>query len=862
MALAAPAPLAAQSRQERRDYLFGSNLFSRLQYKPAELAFTKFLDDYTNSVYRTNAILYLAQSRINLSNYPGALELLKREMPPGQPAPDFVYWMARAYYGMGDYSNAIARCASLLQNPAAHPPLPLRAILLQARALDKLTNWPAVTNLLSKPDGVFQSATHGGQSDAETVAGYFLLGSAYYKQAHYALAEAVLGQINTNSLSPDWKWQRQDLLCLVWLEEERLEEALEGSANLLPTDQDQRIATAFLRGEILERTNRLDEAIQAYSANLENGIPLEARRQAWRKTMELKLLQNQPSNTMSWLETNLLQWTNQPFLDLARFHLGDLKLKAYFALPESGANGPPAAATNLLQSAISNLDLAVSFPKSELLGRACLDRGWCDWAQGKFTNAAANFSAAATHLPFSENRAVALLKLGDACFQLGDYTNAVFHYHTLTNDFAAMPNVTNQLFDLALYQLVQANVRLGQEEAASNAAQRLLAWFPISGYGEQSLLLLGEDSSNRKTYAAARKTFQELLDKFPGTPLWPQVQLAIARTYEQEGDWTHAFNTYSNLEGNPDFASNALRPEAAFALALACGKAGQESGALVRMSNVVIEFPADTNAALAQNWIGNYHMNHGNYEAADYAFQQLANPKNFPSAGVLAWEARLMAGQAAAKHLDLAGAINDFHLLSIDTNAPAEFVAQATFQLGYTAFQQCQRDPTNANNATLLKTAINALSSLTNSAPANSMGTLAFGQLGSCYLALADQDKSNTNAYTKAIQMFQSALQDTHDSPVDVTARSQARFGLGLIAERQNQTNEALFHYCEVLFDVDSTQADPAFVKDAGVKAAALYEEQKDWPNAVRVYQRVAEVVPSLRSEMQKHIDAIKAAAN
>ena len=69
---------------------------------------------------------------------------------------------------------------------------------------------------------------------------------------------------------------------------------------------------------------------------------------------------------------------------------------------------------------------------------------------------------------------------------------------------------------------------------------------------------------------------------------------------------------------------------------------------------------------------------------------------------------------------------------------------------------------------------------------------------------------------------------------------------------------EALRHYCNVLYDPDTRHADPAWVKDAGVKAAALYEEQKDWPDAEEVYRRVQEVVPSLRLEMQKNIDKMQ----
>jgi len=858
LALLAPAPLRGAGLEvEDRDYGLGTNEFADGQYQLAEDTFSNFVATYANSTLRADAILYLARSRIELSNYTSAVDLLRREMPAGKLTNDFVYWMAWAYYGNRDYTNAMARCADLLQNPA-DPPLPLRATLLQARALDKLTDWPGVIALLSKPDGVFQSAARAGPGDPDVAEGYFLLGWAYLYEKQDAAAEAAVGMIDTNSLTLDWKWQRQNLLCRILLEEGRLEEALAGSANLLSfasrSSQDQRIATAFLRGEIFERTSRIAEAIQAYSNNLERGFPPEVKRQALRKTIDLKLQQNQPSNTMQWLDGFIQKSTNEPSLDLALFHLGDLKLKAYFAPPEPGTNSPTAADTNLLSSAMTNLDRMIrEFTNSELLGAAFLDRGWCDWERGDYSAASNSFSAAAIRLPWSESQAAALLKLGDACFQQGDYRTAVTHYNRLLQDYGTMASVTNQLFDLALYQLVQANLRLGDGEAALAAADHILNWFPISGYGGQSVLLIGEVSSNQKTnYQAARTAFQRLLEQYPLTPFWPEIQLAIARTYEQEGDWTNAFNLYASLEGDPHFATNALRSQAEFSLALACGKAGMESNALARMSNVVSRFPGDPNAALAQNWIGNYHFNHGNYGDADYAFQELFNPRKFPKPpGGLAWQARLMAGWAASRHSDWAGATNDFYLVTSDTNAPADFLAQAQFQLGCTLYQQFQKDPTNVD----LKTAIAFLSRVTNSSPANSMATMAFGQLGDCCLASADLVKTNASLYTNAILMYQSVLQDTNDSPDDVTARSHAEYGLGLVAERQNQPREALGHYGKVLYTLDTKHADPYWVKEAGVKAAALFEEQKEWRNAIKVYQRVQEAVPSLRNEMQRNID-------
>ena len=145
---------------------------------------------------------------------------------------------------------------------------------------------------------------------------------------------------------------------------------------------------------------------------------------------------------------------------------------------------------------------------------------------GNFSGAVTNFSAAAVNLPWSKNQAAALLKLGDACFQQGDYQAAVIHYNRLLQDYATMASVTNELFDLALYQLVQANLKLGNAAAAQAAAEHILAWFPISGYGEQSLLLLGDEASNQKTNSpAARAAFQQLLEKYPGTPFRAEIQL-------------------------------------------------------------------------------------------------------------------------------------------------------------------------------------------------------------------------------------------------------------------------------------------------------------------------------------------------
>ena len=862
VALAGPLAVRGQNR-EAKDFAVATNQF----YSGAPMAeesLGRFVATYTNSPLWTNALLLQARARIEKHDYVGALALLQ-PAPPGKLAPEYVFWAANAYYAEGKYSNAIERCDFLIKNYDAAPPMPLRTALLEAQAFTKLSNWTDVITLLSKTNGVFQVAANADPSGDDVVAGYFILGEAFFNRVQYAEARDVISKIATANLTRNLQWQREYLLCQILLKLGGTEEALVGYTNLyenLMTSPSQAVETSFLLGEILEKAGRPDEAIGAFFQNLGTNLPssanpVQANRNAFREIIALKLQQSQASNTMQWLDDFIKERPNDPVLDLARYHLGDLELKAFFASPAPSTNLAPPPDTNLLSAATTNFDIVIhGFTNSEVLGQTYLDRGWCDWQNGDFAAATNDFSRAADILAHSEAQAAALFKLADAEYRRSDYRNAANHYNRVLQEYAAMESVTNRLFEPALYQLVHANLQLGDSDAAQTAADHLLHWFPDSSAGEQSYLLVGEDLSSRGTnYAEARAVFGRLLQTNPATPLWPEIQLAMARTYEQEGDWTNALDAYTALEDRTNFPTNLL-PRLKFSLALACWKADQESNALVRMSNVVTQFPADNNAALAKYWIGSYLLDNGRAFDADVAFQELVN--NFTNAGPLIWQARLMAGRAALKYHSIvgpSGASNDFRSLAFDTNTPPPFSYQAHFQFGNLLFQLYQDG--QQTNKLLLPAAIDQVGAATNAGPTNILATAAAGRLGDFYLSLADLIKTNAEFYSKATNWYQMALTNANDTPDGVAIRNQAEFGLGLIAERQSLTNDALFHYGNILFDAN---ADPSWVKNAGVRAAALYEAQNDWPGATNVYYRVQQMVPSLRDEMQRDINRLSAA--
>ena len=252
--------------------------------------------------------------------------------------------------------------------------------------------------------------------------------------------------------------------------------------------------------------------------------------------------------------------------------------QACFAPPEPGTNGAPAADTNLLRSghhqpgagdpAISrqpDFSAALSWTAAGATGSGEILPG-----------PATNFSQAEIHLPFSEYQAAALLKLGDACFRLGNYTDAAIHYNQLIQDYATMAGVTNELFDLALYQLVQANDQTGQRGGRPRG-------------GATYSRLVSHQPLRREKPAAHRRRRVEPEDKLRGgAPDFSTAAGKISRhaALGRKSNWPSPALTSRKAIGPtpstptptwraiPISPATPCRPQVEFSLALACWQRG------------------------------------------------------------------------------------------------------------------------------------------------------------------------------------------------------------------------------------------------------------------------------------------------
>jgi tetratricopeptide (TPR) repeat protein len=828
-------------------------LFTDGYYPMAESSFSNFLATYTNTAHRAYAVLFLARSQLEQSNAAGATALLQRSYPQaGEWREEYVFWIAKAHLSQGDYSNA-ANGFDDVANIAGSP-LRLEAAYDEAVSYSETANWPKVISLLQSPTGIFHSAAALEPKSSFAALGALLLGEAFLDTHRYAEAENTVRALDAAGLDPDLVWRRQFLLCQINLDAGQGDQALIGTTNLLtlalgPAHQS---ASVFLRGQILESLGRTNDALVVYGANLAEGLPAKERRRALAKTVQLTVALNSTPSAIDSLTNLIFRLPLAPGLDLARESLGELYLKVYTgqAKAASVSNAPPIV--NPLENALTNFDIVIrDFTNSQLLPDAHLNRGWCYWIEGNIPRAKPDFEAAANDLPYSEDQAVARFKLADAEFAERDYAGALTNYNQVLQRYKQMASVTNELFAQALYQIVEADINVGDDQGAWAAVDKILRWFPGNELGDRGNLLVGVKLNRRQV-------FIDLLKRSPNSPLAAEAEYDIARTYDNEGDWNSAIQRYDGwVTNHPD---DPLLPEVEFYRALANAKAGRGTNALAEFTNFVARFPSNSLAPWAQNRVADYYFNQQAYPQAEISYQELFQkfpPDKFPQAGDLAFQARFWAGRAALANQEIDDARKYyFQPLVNDTNTPPALAAQAFFALGDAAFLQFQANPTNVASLT---DAINAVRSLTNGAPTNAIGVEALGRLGDYYMHYADL-KSDTNVYASAAQMYQAIL-SLPGTNVSVAARSQAEVGLGLIAEKEHLPRVALEHYLRVLYEYDPNNFDPYWVETAGEYAARLCEDLRQWDQAIKAYYRVLEAVPALAPVLEKRIAAAKSSA-
>ena len=835
--------LFAASREDRA-YATAVTAFQDAVWDRAESAFDQFVQHFPKSGRLAEAVLFQAQAQFKQGKFADAVALLNAHQSKAGALTDrYAYWMSEVQFAQGDYASAAATFTAL-SSSASESSLKLTAAVEAAGAFEKLGNWKQLEELLAATNGIFVRTAELDDANELVARGRLLLAQARFERRDFSGALTVLSRLNPQTLAPGLDWQRLYLTGRAKLGAGDFAGTLTTTTNLLAAQKNpERIADALaLRGIVLEKLGQPAAAISIWSQNLTNGASLAKQQEAILKISALALAQTNLSGAVAGLEKYLASASDSPVRELALFTLGELHLKNF-------------STTNHLELARSRFDQLLTFAtNTPLTGRALLARGWCHWLTGDFSASLADFQAAAARLPVSEDQAVAKFKTGDALFALNDFAHARENYQAVATGYAEMPAVAKSLDNRALYQILRADLELHDTTSAEQTLRQLLEKFPKSELVDNSLLLVGESFSDFSSPAKAREVFERFAELSPDSPLKPQVNLAVARTYEREQNWPAAVAHYEAWI--KDFPTNELLPQCEYARAWASFQAGDETNAFAQFLSFTARFPTNDLAPLAQWWVADHFFRAGNYVGAETNYEFVFQNPAWKSS-TLFYPAQLMAGRAAAARLGFSDAARYFTGLTSDTNCPPPLATQAMFAYG-SVLMRMDSPVTNRPLANF-ELATNVFGQICSANPTNELGALADSELADCATQLGAFDAAS-NAYAQVAS-----------SPYAGSGlRNRAQVGLGMVLEkkaallpatdRNPLLKLALNQYLDVLYTTNDV-ADPFWVKKAGLQALPLMITLKDG-DADKFFERLEHWLPQLKDSLKKKKASLAASKN
>jgi TolA-binding protein len=858
----------AATAPEKRAFKIAMDFLSSTFYPRAEAEFGDFVSKFPESDLVPEAILRQAQARYFMTNYAGAVELLSGRLGAAGPLSDqYLFLRGEAEFRQSSYPAAADTFARLVHDYPASP-LRLQSAVEQAAVYSAMSDWKRVIDLMRDPKGVFQiaatstnaAASRPPEEDQLIVRGYLMLGEAQFAQGQLREADDTLNQLRGRRIDPVPAWQWQYLLCRIRIAQGRLADALNDCANLVTRAESTgqpglRADSISFKARLLEKMDRPEEAITTFAENLDLkiAVPPERQHEALLNIASLSIARNHIPEAAQSIERFLAQFPSSPAGDLGWFTLGELRLRQRMdaaALVADGAVTNAPAVTNYLRlSREAFTRVITNWPTSPLRGRAEMNLGWCGWLADDLQASAEGFQGAIEHLPVSLDQARARYKLGDVRFRQNQFKEAESNYLYVAYQYSALPDVVTNLVEPALYQVVNSGLRTNDIPAAYAALTNIFAKFPY-GFHSDALLLYGSDISQKGHPEDARSLYAQFLSQTPEAALRPEVELSIARTWEEQYKWAEAVKQYESWLAV--FTNHPARPRAEYFHAQALDRVGDTTNALICFTNFIARFPADSYAPRAQWHVGVLYFNQGDLKEAEKQFQLITKgPSDLP------YQARLMAGKCAVARQVWKDAADYFKNLYNDTNCPTDLRLESLFAFGDLVVDRSD----TTNKISDYEEAIRVFNTIAENYPTNRFAALAWGEKAICLLQWAHK-VNQPDALTNVIASFQKVLESPQ---AGVGARGLARIGIGIVlekmaepksgAEKRDLQERALEYYAEVCFEssVPGEERPDAFcVERAGMEAIRLAEDLQEWQKLSRLCDRLEGLLPSLHDFLLK----------
>lgn len=222
------------------------------------------------------------------------------------------------------------------------------------------------------------------------------------------------------------------------------------------------------------------------------------------------------------------------------------------------------------------------------------------------------FEASFPYHPFSFQ---ARLTLGQHFFEEGDHENAI---RTLALVLDKSP--TDEQAAKALYWMGEASIRAGRDDEGLNYFRRAADEYQRTNTAPRAAYALAFNEVRIGRYEDASRSFEELAARFPSSPLSQNIGLALAEVYYEINDFTRAVD---EIERRLPNLSGTAEDRAIFLLAESYNQLRQSPRAILnyrRITNGDTQNPYYRRALYGLAW--NYH-HEGTYEWAADNFGQV-----------------------------------------------------------------------------------------------------------------------------------------------------------------------------------------------------------------------------------------------
>lgn len=843
-------------------------------YERAEEQFAAFTAKFPASTNLSEAILYQAQARHFQKKYDAAIELLRTHLPKaGLAADQYVFTWADALAAKGDYAAAAEQYGRLVKefpNSSSR----LQAAYLQAFSVYQLKDYPGAIALLKNPDTTFRQQATSNPQSRFSFAGDLLLAEALLVTSQLDEAREVATRLNPPADRPETQWERHDALARIELASATPQAALPHLTNAIAAAQaaqrNRLQAQSWnTEADVYRKLGQPANAIAAYEkiAAIE-ALPIDQRRLAVLKSVELHSTTGNLTNAIARLETYLAGNTNEPAADLLRVKAGELWIDTVRSIARGQKPSGPtlAAITNGLAQARGHLNFVINqFTNSTHTGRAWLNLGWTFWEEGALLDSTARmqeseaaFQTASEKLTRSDDQALATFKTADAQMYLQQPRRATTNYLRVLKEYADLAQVKNALFARTYAQLVRAHVNLDELPDALKSLADLRQLAPNSPLTEESLYFVGQALASASKAGEARAIFQDFLTNYPVATLAPEVRFAEARTYLVETNYATALQKHEQWLGT--YTNHALRAEVEFQRGMLLEKLGQATNALSLFKEFVTRFPTNPLAPAAQTWIADQYYGQQQWLMAEQNYQRVFQNTNW-TGSPLTYQSRMMAARTAFRRQGYDDARSYLTTLVNDPACPVELRPEALFALGDVFLEQPITASTNPIYNFIQGAAV--FDRITNQYPDKPIAILALAKKGDCHFQIG----SHTNypsSYVEATNAYWTVLK-TSSPDVPIKVYNQAEFGLARVLEtmaegktgpdREALLKAALDHFLNIVYGQNGKgPSDPFYLKLAAREGGRLAESLEKTEAAIQLYRRVAQEAPALKAMCESRI--------